>query len=150
LLWAWAWEHGRTADEIVAAGWAGVLTFPRELAVVDGELASRPATELVALRRERLDWQSGVDLSVPAFEVESTGPVRLCLADAGTEVIVLDVAPDPAGPTRVLVDGSLVEAFSGPTPVTTRAYPLSSSTWVVHAEPANTTVWRLGQPSNPQ
>ena len=75
LLWGWAWEAGRTADEIEAAGWAGVLTFPRELSVRDGRLCSRPAGELTALRRETLDWAPGVPLGTPAFEVVAQGPV---------------------------------------------------------------------------
>ena len=50
LLWGWSWELGRTADQIAAAGWAGVLTFPRELYVRDGSLGSRPAAELAELR----------------------------------------------------------------------------------------------------
>ena len=28
LLWGWSWELGRTEDQVAAAGWAGVLTFP--------------------------------------------------------------------------------------------------------------------------
>ena len=147
LLWAWAWEHGRSQEEIVEADWAGVLTFPRELSVVDGELCSRPAAELVGLRREPLSWKPGVGFQAAAFEVESTGPVQLYLADAGGEVLVADVAPHPATATRILVDGSLVEVFAGTTPMTTRAYPSRTSTWVVHAAAADTTVWRLGQPS---
>ena len=34
LLWGWAWEGAqRTPEEVAAAGWAGVLTFPRELSL---------------------------------------------------------------------------------------------------------------------
>ena len=37
LLWGWAWEGAeRGLDEITTAGWAGVLTFPRELWWRDG------------------------------------------------------------------------------------------------------------------
>ena len=53
LLWGWAWELGRTAAQIEEAGWAGVLTFPRELFVRDGRLGSRPATELQPCGRRR-------------------------------------------------------------------------------------------------
>jgi beta-fructofuranosidase len=147
LLWAWAWELGRTTEQVVEADWAGVLTFPRALSVVDGELWSRPAAELEGLRRERLAWDPGVGVRVPAFEVVTTGPAQLCLADAGTEVLVADVAPHPSTPTRILVDGSLVEVFAGPTPSTTRAYPSATSRWVVRAEPESTVVWRLGTAS---
>jgi beta-fructofuranosidase len=146
LMWAWAWEHGRTLEEIVEAGWAGVLTFPRELAVVDGELCSRPARELAGLRRERLAWEPGTGFQAAAFEVEATGSVRLSLVDAGTEVVLMDVAAHPTTPTRILVDGSLIEVFAGPTPSTTRAYPTATSAWVVRAAPGTTVVWRLGTP----
>ena len=41
LLWGWAWEGAqRTVAEIEAADWAGTLTFPRELTLVDGALRS--------------------------------------------------------------------------------------------------------------
>ncbi len=38
LLWGWAWEVGRSENQVRDAGWAGVLTFPRELTVADGVL----------------------------------------------------------------------------------------------------------------
>jgi beta-fructofuranosidase len=144
LMWGWAWEHGRTPEQVLEADWAGVLTFPRELSVVDGELCSRPAAELVGLRREQLAWEPGTGFEAAAFEVQVTGPAQLQLADGGTEVLVADVAPHPTGPTRILVDGSLVEVFAGPTPSTTRAYPTATSRWVVRAEASSTVVWRLG------
>ena len=57
LLWGWANEgfgrdgrRGRSQDEIDAAGWAGVLTFPRELSVVDDSLVVTPAPEVEAYR----------------------------------------------------------------------------------------------------
>ena len=48
-----------TTRQIADAGWAGVLTFPRELYLRNGILASRPATELSALRMERLPRSAG-------------------------------------------------------------------------------------------
>jgi beta-fructofuranosidase len=147
LMWGWAWEHGRSPEQVVEADWAGALTFPRELSVVDGTLVSRPAAELVGLRRETLAWRPDADLAARAFEVETSGPLQLCLRDDGSEELVLDLVPHPAEPTRVLVDGSVVEAFAGPTPVTTRAYPSATSSWVLRADPACTTVWRLGEPT---
>jgi beta-fructofuranosidase len=148
LMWGWSWELGRTTDQIDEAGWAGALTFPRELSVVDGELRSGPAAELVGLRRDPLAWEPGVGFRVPAFEVEATGSVQLYLADAGREVLVADVAPNGTTPARVLVDGSLVEVFAGPTTTTTRAYPSATSAWVVRAAPGSTAVRRLGWPSD--
>ncbi|MBA3528812.1 MAG: glycoside hydrolase family 32 protein, partial [Propionibacteriaceae bacterium] len=70
LLWGWAWEHGRSPEAIDRAGWAGVLTFPRELFVDGDTVGSRPATELLGLRREIMGWQSGVGFASSAFEVE--------------------------------------------------------------------------------
>jgi len=46
LLWGWCLEDGRTPEEADAAGWAGVLSFPRVLAMVDGALVSSPVPEL--------------------------------------------------------------------------------------------------------
>ena len=44
LLWGWAWEGAqRTGAEVAAAGWAGVLTFPRELSLGPDGLVARPA-----------------------------------------------------------------------------------------------------------
>ncbi len=141
LLWGWAWEGaGRTAEAVIAAGWAGVLTFPRELTVAAGRLASRPARELVGLRQESLDTTAGI--TGPAFEVEAEGPVRLRLVgDAGRDELVLAAQ----GPVRVLVDGSLVEAFAPTGPSTTRAYPDAGTRWQLAAAPETTRVWRLAR-----
>ncbi|MER5184929.1 glycoside hydrolase family 32 protein [Streptomyces sp. NPDC002896] len=54
LLWGWAWE-ARDAEWSNEAGWAGVLTLPRELTLADdGTVGQRPARELLALRGERV------------------------------------------------------------------------------------------------
>ena len=146
LLWAWSWELGRSEEQIARAGWAGVLTFPRELRVVDGRLVSLPAAELVRLRREELDWRVDEGFRAGAFEVTGTAGVQLLLADEGREVLVAETAPTGAAdPGRLLVDGSLVEVFAGPTPLTTRAYPTATSRWLVRTgDPAAVTVRRLG------
>ncbi|MEV6103603.1 glycoside hydrolase family 32 protein [Streptomyces sp. NPDC051940] len=57
LMWAWSWE-ARDAERVGApstwtdeAGWAGLLTLPRELTLApDGTAHQRPARELHALR----------------------------------------------------------------------------------------------------
>nr|WP_240895539.1 glycoside hydrolase family 32 protein [Kineococcus siccus] len=149
LLWAWSWEHGRSEEESRAAGWAGVLTLPRELFLADGLLGSRPAAELTGLRREQLPWRDGEALRHSAFEALGTGRVELLLADGGHEQAVWST--DAGGPWRVLVDGSVVEVFAGPTPVTTRAYPSATSTWVLRAgTPDDVVVHRLGLPDDPR
>lgn len=144
LLWAWAWEGAeRGLDEIMNAGWAGVLTFPRELVLRDGALVSRPAAELVRLRRDPIPVSAGVEFSAHAFEVDAKGPVKLRITQGGVEVVV--VATD--GPARILVDGSLVETFGETMATTTRVYPTRSSRWLLEAAEADTAVWRLERPA---
>ncbi len=74
LLWGWANEgpgrdgrRGRSQDEIDAAGWAGVLTFPRELSVVDGALAVSPAPEVDAYRGALTASQAAGSVVLPPF-----------------------------------------------------------------------------------
>lgn len=144
LLWAWAWEDGRTLAEVAAAGWAGVLTFPRELSLLGDQLWSRPASELTALRQAILDWRPGVGFVAAAFEIQTEGAVELHLVDQGSESLVIQADASASQPARVLVDGSLIEVFAGPTPTTRRAYPRAGSAWMIRADPALTTAWRLG------
>jgi beta-fructofuranosidase len=51
LLWGWIWE-GRDQQWQSEAGWAGMLSLPREITLADGRLIMRPARELEALRGE--------------------------------------------------------------------------------------------------
>ena len=152
LLWAWSWELGRSEQQVLDAGWAGVLTFPRELFLAEGHLASRPATELSGLRRQRLPWPSPRGLRAAVFEVSGSGPVQLLLSDGDgddgdDEVLIAEVGASALQPWRILVDGSLVEVFAGPTPRTTRAYPGARSAWVLRApDPQQVSVHRLGLP----
>ena len=132
LLWAWSWELGRDFGQIAQTGWVGVLTFPRELFVRNGRLGSRPATELTALRRERLD-PSPEGFAVPAFEVLAYGRVTLTLVDGAAREQVVTVTGASDEPARILVDGSMVEAFAAGRSTTTRAYPTATSRWRVDA-----------------
>jgi beta-fructofuranosidase len=150
LLWAWSWEHGRPQQDIDNAGWAGALTFCRELSLIDGVLVSRPAAELDQLRREPLQVVSGVPFKATAFDVElgrEAGQASLSLVDGADErpVAEVDLSPDPVVPPRILVDGSMVEIFDGgPTAFTTRAYPTTTSGWVLRlARPGPLRAWRL-------
>jgi beta-fructofuranosidase len=141
LLWAWSWELGRDFAQIAQAGWAGVLTFPRELFLHHGELCSRPAAELTGLRRERLQY-AAEGLAVQAFEVLASGPVTLSLADAGNRERVVSVTGTLDQPARILVDGSMVEAFAAGRSTTTRAYPTATSRWLVDAA-ETVDIWSL-------
>jgi beta-fructofuranosidase len=152
LLWAWSPEHGRTPQDIVDAGWAGALTFCRELSLVDDVLVSRPVDELDGLRREPLAIIAGTPFTAAAFDLQvggDAGQASLWLTDdAGQRPVAeLQVSPTTVVAPRILVDGSMVEVFDGgPTPFTTRAYPTPNSEWLVRvARPADLRAWRLGQ-----
>ena len=140
LLWGWAWELGRSEAQLEAAGWAGVLTFPRELFVHDGVLCSRPAAELVGLRAGEGDLAEPFTQS--AFELIATGPVTLRLLGEDDHV-VLAAKGTPEDPVRILVDGSMVELFDRGASYTTRAYPTALSRWSVEASVGDVTGQRL-------
>ena len=142
LLWGWAWELGRSDQQIAEAGWAGALTFPRELYVRDGVLGTRPASELAALRLGRLAWQPSVPFQATAFELVAGGPVALRLVGDGADALVSSVDGTPADPARIFVDGSMVETFYRGASHTTRAYPTADSRWIVDG--AAVTAYRLG------
>jgi beta-fructofuranosidase len=142
LLWGWAWELGRSAQQVAEAGWAGVLTFPRELYLRDGVLGVRPATELTTLRSERLVLQQGQPFQAQAFELVASGPVVLRLTKGASDVLVLSAEGTATEPARILVDGSIVEIFQRGTSHTTRVYPTADSNWVVDG--TTVTAYRLG------
>ena len=154
LLWAWAWEHGRDAEQVAAAGWAGVLTFPRELTLDGNALVSTPAAELTGLRRAPLEVLPGVPFAAAAFDVElpSGRDAALWLVhDDGDELVERWSSPAvPVVPPRLLVDGSLVEVFpGGPRSLTTRGYPGAGSRWRLDLTGACTgpvPAWSLGLP----
>jgi beta-fructofuranosidase len=147
LVWGWAWELDRTAEQVEAAARAGVLTFPRELGLrtaADGarSLTSRPARELAGLRTAELPLAPGTPVQERSFEVVARGPVRLSLQSGPDAQVVVEVAGTPEEPARVLVDGSLVEFFAGGRSWTTRAYPTADSRWLV--EGGSAVGYRLG------
>ncbi|GAB2584716.1 glycoside hydrolase family 32 protein [Microlunatus antarcticus] len=146
LVWGWAWEVGRTEDQVRAAGWAGVLTFPRELSLDDGVLGARPAAELRGLRTGSLEPAPDGAVEVAAFELLSICTARLRLVDDGRELFALDIGGSGEAPTTVLVDGSLVELFRGGATRTERAYPTTTSRWYVDADPGVVEAWSLGLP----
>jgi beta-fructofuranosidase len=151
LLWAWSWERGRTQEDIAAAGWAGALTFCRELSLLGDTLVSRPVPELAGLRREELEIASHQPFAAAAYEVglhPDAQRATLWLVDGGDEQFVaeIDVAASPVVQPRILVDGSMIEIFDGTaTAYTTRAYPTMTSRWLLRlARPAPMNAWRLG------
>jgi beta-fructofuranosidase len=53
LLWGWSWE-ARDAEWTAQAGWAGVLTLPREITLTDdGRVRQQPAAEVLLQRGPR-------------------------------------------------------------------------------------------------
>jgi beta-fructofuranosidase len=141
LLWGWSWELGRTQQQVADAGWAGVLTFPRELYVRDGALGTRPARELKGLRLERIPVRPDTPFHADAFELVATAPVSLRLLDDAVDDLVTAAEATLAEPARILVDGSIVETFHRGVSHTTRAYPTVHSRWVVEGA---ATAYRLG------
>ncbi|MGI3780935.1 MAG: glycoside hydrolase family 32 protein [Janthinobacterium lividum] len=144
LVWGWAWEVGRTENQVRDAGWAGVLTFPRELFLTDGTLGARPAAELQGLRSGSLDLGTDGAVDGAAFELRSVCAARLRLVDGGRELFGLDIGGSAEVPTTVLVDGSIVELFRGGATRTDRAYPTVTSRWRVDADPGMVEGWTLG------
>ena len=129
LLWAWAWEHGRDEEQVAAAGWAGVLTFPRELTLDGSALVLTPAAELhPGCAWAPLEVLPGMPFTAGGLRRRPpVRPRRRAVAGArrrrraGRAVVV---ACDPLVPPRLLVDGSLVEVFpGGPQSLTTRGLP---------------------------
>lgn len=138
LLWAWIWEDGRDEETVADAGWAGTLTFPRELTLAGGALGSRPAAELVGLRGDLLS--NDRPFSARSFEIVAESAVSLVLVRGDQEETVLTM-PTAA---RIFVDGSVIEAFPhGSAPRTSRAYPEVDSTWLVRGDAI--TIWQLGK-----
>ncbi|MEV7637013.1 glycoside hydrolase family 32 protein [Pseudarthrobacter enclensis] len=169
LLWGWANEgpgrdgrRGRNQDDIDAAGWAGVLTFPRELSVADGRLAVRPAPEINAYRGEVVEREAGGAVVLPAFadavvtRAPATGAagaadavVELLLAGEGGQQTVFSGPLAEGEELRIIVDASLVEVYrTGSVATTLRAYPAPGEQWQLKL-PAGVAaqVWELRRPS---
>jgi beta-fructofuranosidase len=100
LLIAWARE-ARSNDAQIAAGWSGVMTLPRALALgPDARLCSTPARELSRLRGRH--WQaaaiglpSGVDVALPV--TGSRLEVVAIVRTGGASVIGLRLRMSPDG-----------------------------------------------------
>jgi beta-fructofuranosidase len=140
LLGGWARDVGRSAEHVAASGWAGALTFPRELSIRDGRLVSAPAAELDVLRGRSLPADQPI--SGHRFELRASAGLRLRLSGADHDETVIE---EP-GAARVFVDGSMIEIFrAGETVETVRAYPAEGSRW--QAEGVDLIINELGLPS---
>lgn len=170
VLWGWVREL-RDIAESVAVGWTGALTFPRELTIRDGALASWPVAELDALRSAEVIVTDDTFTLPVAAEVlvdGGHGPVTVHLTSGTTEVkIGLDptskqarvaefdldastTSTDGSPWLRVFLDGSVIEAFtSAGRAATTRTYPTHHTGWTVRIEGASSSVhaWNLSGPA---
>lgn len=148
LVWGWTWEGaGRTSEQVDAAGWAGALTFPRELVLVGDEVRSEPARELVGLRGDALiAGPEGLVATTAAWEVVGSGPAAVRLdRDGSRDGRVVWQAPEDAAEVRVLVDGSVLEAFADGQAWTVRVYPEAGQVWHVEGG-RGVTGWELDVP----
>ncbi len=159
LLWGWSGEQedseghpGRSPEEIDDAGWAGILTFPRQLSVHGGVLAVEPAAELRAYRGARLHRGAAGTLSVPP-EAEirvsgGEGTLRLVLNSAGQRRTVFADAVAGGDELRIFLDASIVEVYRhGSVPTTLRAYPGPGEDWQLELpQGAAADVWELRHP----
>lgn len=172
VLWGWANEgpgrdgrRGRTQAEIDDAGWAGVLTHPRILSVVDGALAVSPAPAVDAYRGAAVASGASGVVAVPGFaEVLVTGgsdsasgsgsgagsgSVELVLG-AGEDAQVVYSGSVAAGEElRIFLDASLVEVYrAGSVATTLRAYPAPGEEWQLTLPTGATAdVWELALPA---
>lgn len=163
LMWGWSWED-RAPEEVESAGWAGVLTWPRELRLhPDGRLLSAPAGELTASRAvgTRFVLGNGEAIPLPSGPVDvelvvrsrDPEPVALEIGDP-LGSLVLQVDTEAAGRVgiRVVVDGSLVEVYvTGGRTFTERRYPVEGASWQLSVTGSSTievdaTVHRLVSP----
>lgn len=163
LLWGWSDEvsgldgrTGRGQPATDAAGWAGLLTFPRQLAVHGDALAVEPAPELRGYRgRQRARGAAGT-LHLPrhaeAAVTGGEGRIRLVLASAAQARAVFADTVAGGDELRIFVDGSIVEVYRhGSVPATVRAYPAPDEEWrleLPHGAAAD--VWDLEQPGTAQ
>ncbi len=170
LLWGWIREL-RDLSASVAAGWTGALTYPREVTMRNGALASWPAAELDALRSKELPV-TDASLTLPvAAEVlvdGGHGPVTVHLASGATALtitldptsreatvgeFVMDASTTSADGRpwlRVFLDGSVIEAFtSAGRSATTRIYPTHHTGWTARIEGTTTSVhaWTSNGPA---
>ncbi|MHA7221427.1 glycoside hydrolase family 32 protein [Arthrobacter sp. RHLT1-20] len=163
LLWGWSNEvesaggrPGRSQQETDDAGWAGLLTFPRQLSVHGGALAVEPAPELRAYRGGQLHRGAAGSLALPrqaeARVTGGEGPLRLVLRSGGGHRAVFSDTVAGGDGLRIFVDASIVEVYRhGSVPTTLRAYPAAGEEWrleLPHGAAAD--VWELRPPGQGQ
>ncbi|WP_427175211.1 GH32 C-terminal domain-containing protein [Arthrobacter sp. 92] len=146
LLWGWSWE-ARSQEASDSAGWAGLLTFPRELGIKNNNLSVTPARELLDHRRQELP--TAVRTSLPPVAEAAVQPhgevtVRLDLVSPnGRRTIHSSVTNNGL---RLFLDASIVEIFKEDSVATTlRVYPGPDERWELEVNGVATVeAWELG------
>lgn len=161
LLWGSSHEledsagrRGRSQEETDRAGWAGILTFPRQLSVHGGAISLEPAPELLAYRGAHLRHGAAGTLALPSqAEARVTGgegTIRLVLSSPGGRRAVFTDTVAGGDELRIFVDASIVEVYyHGSVPRTLRAYPAAGEEWLLelpHGAAAD--VWQLRHPDD--
>lgn len=101
LLWGVV-KEGRDQTWRDEAGWAGMLSLPREVSLEAGRLVSKPARELEALRGELCREYQGKSAEVGFGEVPRAFELRLRLAPSpATATLVLDLGGGEVHSVRV-------------------------------------------------
>ncbi|MEZ5376854.1 MAG: glycoside hydrolase family 32 protein [Acidimicrobiales bacterium] len=156
LAWGWSWEgrgtgtNHRSAADIAASGWAGTLTFPREvMAGPSGLPVCMPAHELDRLRGgglqvQEVDGVYEMHTSEPAWMHTATGDVMIDLVNDTTGAVRAAWRGSTSGTVDVFADGSIVEMFTATGSTTLRAYPAAGERWRVRSTgPAQAQVLHL-------
>lgn len=150
LLWGWAQEstpagiRPRGPEDCDEAGWAGMLTFPREVHVHGDAVELRPAPELDALRGEPCDPDRLPDQA--EVVLTGSGPVAVRLADDdGAERTVWVGEVQEGDVFRILLDASIIEIHrQGAHSTTLRAYPEGTERYGIVAGPGvSVRAWSL-------
>lgn len=170
VLVGWLPEDRPEAD-CVAAGWAGVLSLPREVTVrPDGTLHQEPVAEVATLREELVHDGPADDLLLDGERLDLELDVRL--PPGGRVTLVLrgvehrlgrhgDGAwlerdgtggPVPLDADRVavraLVDHSVLEVFAGGVPLSSRSYAVAPTTVSARGAEVSGRAWTVG-PAGP-
>jgi beta-fructofuranosidase len=94
---AFGWlQEGRSIPAREAAGWAGVMSLPRELGLTAaGDVTQRPVAELTRLRRQHMPWRG--------LGVRAGSPLPLPQISGDTLELQLELQPGTDGECGVAV-----------------------------------------------
>lgn len=118
IVFGWM-QEGRTDEAMVAAGWSGVMSLPRVVALgADGRLAQAPAPEVASLRGAQQEYaaQRLTDAPLPLGGGDQRDlEVALVLPPGATVALALAASPDGAEVTLLeLTRAGAVGTIDGP------------------------------------